>query len=507
MKILITAKYVSGSALEGGSSRFLKCVADELRDLGHKVTATNNPRFLASNKWELIICSHMEQFKIIKANPARKICISHGIIGDEALQPGADRYVAVSEEVRGFNRLHGIESEVIGQPIRIWRRHRPDDKLKKILIIRRATESREDIFSFLSEKYELRDSDITEPIEDQIAWADLCITLGRGALESMAQGKPVLIADNREYIGAFGDGYVTEENIREIARCNFSGRRFRVPITQEWVEKELDKYNAGDSDFLRDYAIKNHDSRKIVEQYLLEKLDIKVSFGVMVNDLLRLDMCLKQSQLPKALSCRIIKNPDSATKGLNKLLDIIEAEGSDVAILVHQDMYFRSGWLEQVKEQIRKLPASWIVAGIIGKDMKGRICGRFHDMRIPLDFDTTHIHDFPQEACCFDEAIIIVNLKKGFRFDESLDGFDLYGTLCVLQTWEMGGTAWVLDAFAEHYCMRPFTWHPDECFVRNYKMLYDRFNEKWRVDSTALGMSPDEDERKEQQRIFMTSAL
>jgi hypothetical protein len=37
--------------------------------------------------------------------------------------------------------------------------------------------------------------------------------------------------------------------------------------------------------------------------------------------------------------------------------------------------------------------------------------------------------------------------------------------------------------------MRPFTWHPDDLFVANYKRLYDRFNIlKIRIDSTALGL-------------------
>jgi hypothetical protein len=157
---------------------------------------------------------------------------------------------------------------------------------------------------------------------------------------------------------------------------------------------------------------------------------LKISFGCMVNDPLRVNMVLQQSEIQGSL--HYIQNPESATKGLNKLLDIIEKEGADLGILTHQDMFYRAGWIEQVREQISKLPDSWVVAGIIGKDMKGLVAGQFHDMRIPLHFNTRHVHAFPQPACCFDECTIIVNIKKGFRFDETLDGFDLYGTLCVL---------------------------------------------------------------------------
>ena len=213
---------------------------------------------------------------------------------------------------------------------------------------------------------------------------------------------------------------------------------------------------------------------------------MKAAFGALVNDKQRLDMVLRQSEFPKDTICHVIKMPESATKGLNKLLDMIEGEGHDVAILVHQDMHFRSGWIDQVKEKLSELPESWIVAGIIGKDMQGSICGKVHDMRMPLHFNTSDIHTFPEEASCFDECVIIVNISKGFRFDEGLDGFHLYGTLCVLQAQEMGGTAWIIDAFCEHYCMRPFTWFPDEDFQKCFKWIYERFPDARRIDSTVL---------------------
>ena len=225
----------------------------------------------------------------------------------------------------------------------------------------------------------------------------------------------------------------------------------------------------------------------------------KISFGVMVNDPLRLDMVLRKSEIQGEM--HVVTNPESAAKGLNKLLGQMELEDADVGVLTHQDMFYRQGWISQVRKQIALLPESWIIAGIIGKDLEGHICGKFHDRRIPLQFETSDLHQFPHPASCFDECCLIVNLRKRFRFDEGLQGFDLYGTMCVHQALEMGGTAWVIDAYAEHYCMRPFSWMPDEAFCKNFKWLFDRFPNA-KLDSTVMAV---ENAKAEIPRSFISN--
>lgn len=483
MRILIAAKYVSGNAKEGGSSRFFGCLSDAFMDLGHEVFKTTNDKTFDGEAFDVVVCSHFVPHGVI----GRKIYISHGIIGDEIMKPGADDYISVSEEVQSNNRAHGFESRVLPQPIAIPHNVRPiNDTLKNILVIRREPVSN-DPFAFLSDRYNLKYSDIDAPIEEQIEWADLCVTLGRGALESMAYGRPVIVADNRPYIGALGDGYVDEETADEFEACNFSGRFLRVPLTQEWILSEIEKYNPDDAVFLADYIRENHDHLMIAEDILSPEL--KISFGVMVNDKQRVNQVLSQSQFPPSTRCHSIGDPDSAAKGINKLLDTIEeSDHPDIAIITHQDMYYDQNWLFHIREQIKLLPDDWMVAGIIGKDLRGRICGHLHDTRIPLKFYTNDIHSFPQEACCFDECCIIIRMDIGFRFQEWLDGFDLYGTLAVLQAEAAGGSAWILDAFASHHCMRPFTWHPDELFCKNFKELHKKFPDARRIDSTVIGV-------------------
>ncbi len=480
LKILVTAKYVTGVSREGGSGRFMRCIIDTLVAMGHEVITTTTPGRYVNEKFDLIICSHL--LNEIKDNPAKKICISHGLIPDEYFTKGADRYISVSEEVRDAHLERGFLSEVVGQPIVIPEHSYPNKELKNILVIRREAVAH-DPFAFLKEKYDLRYSDLDTPIEEQIKWADLCITLGRGALEAMSYGRCVLVADNRPYIGNYGDGYVSPESIGEIAKHNFSGRRFKYTVTREWIESELAKYKQWHSAFIYAYIREKHEASIIINQYLRQDPKIKIGFGALVNDPMRLEMVLRQSEIEGEMY--FIKEPHSATSGLNKLLNIMQGKGMDVAALVHQDMYFRQGWIDIVRSQLDFLPENWVVAGIIGKDEKGVICGRLHDTRMPFFFNSDH--KFPVKASCFDECCIFVNLKSGFRFDEMLDGFDLYGTLAVLQAEEMGVSAWVIDAWAEHYCLRPFPWRPKDDFWKRAGWIKKRFPNARRIDSTVFG--------------------
>jgi hypothetical protein len=267
-RILVTARYLSGTDVaEGGSSRFMRCVIDTLQDLGHDVVATTNPEEYAKVRFNLIICSHKEKYFRLVMNPSPKLFISHGLIYDENPPLSVDHCVSISEEVRVHNYSLGTPSRVIGQPVRLNWTTGISPTLRKILVIRRYPVTH-DPFFFLLKKYDLRYSDPSRPIEEQIEWADLCITLGRGVLEAMAQGRLVLVGDNRQYIGEVGDGYVDGGNVRELAKCNFSGRRYKTPITEEWVESELAKYNPLDANDLYDYVQENHEAKKVVGEYL-----------------------------------------------------------------------------------------------------------------------------------------------------------------------------------------------------------------------------------------------
>lgn len=267
MNIIITALYVNGVVSEGGSSLYYKCIIDELESMGHTVYATSNTNDVMNRSADLIICSHNKILNKIKNHTAYKICISQGIIGDEILVSGADKYYSISYECQQNNIKNGINSEILNQPIKLQNLYTINDRLQNILIIRRQR-NEIDPFNFLCNHYNIINSDINIPIEEQIKSADLCITLGRGALSSMSMGKPILVADNRPYIGSKGDGYVDDTNIHTISKNNFSGRAIGIKLTDNWILSQLSKYNKSNQQFLYDYICKYHNSKEIVNRLI-----------------------------------------------------------------------------------------------------------------------------------------------------------------------------------------------------------------------------------------------
>jgi len=404
-RVLITSRFVSGKTAGGGSSRFMKCVADTLESMGHSVISTSDPASYADQRFDLIIGSHQRQFNDISKNTSPKVWISHGIIPDEILLPGADHYISVSGEVREKNKNNGIDSETILQPIAIGKRIRPNDTLANILIIRRPEyNTPHDPFTFLSKIYNVKISDPNIPIESQIEWADLCITVGRGALESMAQGKPVIIADNRDYNGAIGDGYVTSDNIAEIAKCNFSGRRYRIPITNKWLKSELDKYNADDSETLYQYIRKNHDAHMIVNKYL------RFAGGKQIHLVMPFWRKHQKDVLTEAYRpMNIIMHPITFE---DEAVEWDEQWILPVAVPFHSSKY---GHLQEPQNVKR----NWFIQNheIIDSDYY-----------VSCDDDDMYESNVFNEIKKMDDDVVIISMKRGNRTPSNIHHLRAYGT-------------------------------------------------------------------------------
>lgn len=272
MKILVTALYVNGLVSEGGSSLFMKSLIDNLRMLGHDVVASDRPETIDDNDFDLIISSHNYILNKIKHRVHRSpiFHIGQGIIADELFVSGATRYYSISEEVANVNYIkRNIASNILPQPIELQQIKPINNTLQNILIVRRY-EMENDPFNQLHNYFNVKISDQTTDIIPQMEWADLCITLGRGALQAMSLGRTVLVGDNRRYMGPIGDGYVSPANVLEIARCNFSGRRYKMHITTDWLLRELSKYSPSHSQHMHKYIELCHDAKKVAQKLLLE---------------------------------------------------------------------------------------------------------------------------------------------------------------------------------------------------------------------------------------------
>jgi hypothetical protein len=258
-KILVTALY--NNVKGGGSGGFMDCLIQALKLNNHDVEYSNQPAQLNQKDYDLCISSHRPQLSQIANWDLPKVHIMQGFVPqDEHPIPGATHYVSISPEVQGFAKSKGYDSTVIRQPIFVPGKFKPTTSKDILFIKNNATRD----IGWYIKKLKLSNPDI--PINTQISRSKMSITLGRGALETMAIGRPVIIADNRFYQGLIGDGYVTPENFLEIEKNNFSGRRFKLPANQQWIDSELAKYNPGDGKQLREMIEEYNEATKIAKQ-------------------------------------------------------------------------------------------------------------------------------------------------------------------------------------------------------------------------------------------------
>lgn len=100
-------------------------------------------------------------------------------------------------------------------------------------------------------------------VEDCINQADIVFSLGRGALESMAC-KRVVIVDGSN--GA--DGLVTPDNFRLFRGKNFSGRTNNLKYSADDLSKEIEKYQPSLAEDIFEYIYKDHNIETVAQKYL-----------------------------------------------------------------------------------------------------------------------------------------------------------------------------------------------------------------------------------------------
>lgn len=255
MKILITNHRLG---VRGGTENWCELMAKTLTDMGNEVTLADD---YPAEHFDLALINHLHPTEI---NADFKIYTSHGVIPKQEVPSlGADVYVGVSEEVQGY---HGTNT-VIRNPIDVERfqTDKPINKeIKRVLAISNNPID-EGFLRKACEKWEYQrigGDNRVDNVEDYIEWADVVISLGRGAYEALAMNRNVMVYD---YLGA--DGMVNEQNYYDFRTHNCSGRYNgwtpNYPELRDYIEEH---YNPDLR--MREIIVQEHHPQKIAMEYL-----------------------------------------------------------------------------------------------------------------------------------------------------------------------------------------------------------------------------------------------
>ena len=253
MRILLTNNHL---ARFGGSETWTLTMARELIRQGHDVGVYTREKGVISNLLKYHLDNNPQDYDLAIINhkscahvdAKKKIFTSHGIYhGLEEPPAGMDVYVAVSENVA---KRHNIDI-IIKNPI-------DTNHFKPTSSIR---ETPDRILSIVEGDIPLeaiKPSREKETMAELMNQSDLVVTIGRGVLEAMSCARNVIVYDTR--LGGKMDGYLTLPITGNV------GGEYRLQNI-DW-KAELEKYNKEHGERNREYILKYHDVRNVVEQYL-----------------------------------------------------------------------------------------------------------------------------------------------------------------------------------------------------------------------------------------------
>lgn len=160
--------------------------------------------------------------------------------------------------------------------------------------------------------------------------------------------------------------------------------------------------------------------------------------------------CLQRSPdvVSGALPVVVVKDAPSMTVAYNRGLD---RTTQSICVLVHQDVYLPRGWLDRAVStlnELSRLHPDWEVAapnGLSGTDMYGRV----YDTAFQCETCEASA-EHPVPATSFDELLLLLRRSPGYRFDEGLPGFHLYGTDIAQSAIVAGRGAYVVELPVVH---------------------------------------------------------
>lgn len=200
----------------------------------------------------------------------------------------------------------------------------------------------------------------------------------------------------------------------------------------------------------------------------------KIAFAVACNDtaVLRRDFLASPDAAGGKYWVALEAGMKSAAVTYNVLLEKLDA---GYVVFAHQDVYFPSGWTRRVRYHIDRINESgveWLALGCVGVGRDARIAG--HVWSSSINRLIGENFEFPVEVQSLDELALIVNTKHGFRFDENLPGYHLYGTDIVQSGLKSGLKSFVIDAPCIHNDK------PKPILGGDYLEAYKYMRKKWR---------------------------
>jgi len=309
MKILLTNWRISWFS---GSDTFTHTLGKELKRRGHEVDVfgrkiglhsfkfqedginvktTLTGGFSFSDEYDVIHCHHVSMARKVDMVYPKipKVFVCHGILPEEEKPPrgvgNIRKFIAVSEETKEM-----LESQYKKNNVEIVRnfvdvnRFKMKDKFfdgkrkLRILIL-------SNYYGFNWEGKEIDEAQkvlgfekriiggnglLRSDISDDLRWADIVISLGRGIVEAMSCGTAVIVGDYNGFDGAI----FNKKQYEEIRKHNFSGRRFKMKFTGEQLVDEINSILKhgfkSTGKFLRKTVLENHNSK--IETKKLEKI-------------------------------------------------------------------------------------------------------------------------------------------------------------------------------------------------------------------------------------------
>jgi len=298
MRILITNHALHWP---GGTETWTETMATELVGRGHEVEiasfmcGTFADRMpcpvlpignVAGRSYDLILVNHNTCLAMVQAVEGFKVFTSHGPAHQlEMPVRGADRYVAVSEEIQ--ERYPHMIQQVIRNPINLKRFGIVPECLidADVLVATKNAKAAKIVMEAVKANkmsYGLAHYTMNPVYDmtDMIPHYRIVFTCGRGTLEALSCGK-VVFSVNHSNGKLFGDGWVVHDKLPGMQAKNYSGRSSEQVFgptdqlgTTEFIAGELKTSQAYEYACNlyrpdgREWVEQHHDVRNICDQYL-----------------------------------------------------------------------------------------------------------------------------------------------------------------------------------------------------------------------------------------------